>query len=78
LEPPQNPGRFTFDVGFVHAGEQCIHLHQSGVDHLTDGPQGMVGWHEVLQLAQGEQALGEGVGSAHEGGYGWVNEWGAV
>lgn len=54
------------DVGCAHAGEQGIHLHQGGVGHLVDGAQAMVGRHEVLQLAQGEQALGEGIGSAHE------------
>ncbi|OJZ19051.1 MAG: hypothetical protein BGP21_13325 [Thiobacillus sp. 65-29] len=66
----RDAGAPAFGVGFVHAGEQGIHLHQSGVDHLPDGPQRMAGRHEILQLAQGEQALGKGVGSAHEGGLG--------
>lgn len=61
----RDAGATAFDVGLVHAAEKRIHLHQRGVNHLADGPQGMLGRNEVLQLLHGEQALGEGVGSAH-------------
>ena len=52
-------------VGPVHFGKQRIHLHQSLVDHLTYGPQRMIGWNEVFQVAHRKQTFGEGVGSAH-------------
>ena len=47
-------------------------IHQA--DHLADGAQGMLGRYGVLQLAQGKQALGEDVGSAHDVGSGWGSE----
>ena len=45
------------------------------VDLLTDHAQGVIKGHEVIEMAHGEQALGEGVGSAHGWlvcGVGWV------
>ena len=39
--------------------------------HDADHSQGVIGGHEVIEMAHGEQALGEGVGSAH----GWLVWW---
>ena len=62
------PGAPAFDVGRIHLGKQIVHLLQGLVDHDADHPQGVVGGHEVIEMAHREQALGEGVGSAH----GWL------
>ena len=64
----------ALDVGLVHVTEEGIHLEQGGVDHCTNGPQRMAVGNEVFELAQCEQALGEGVGSAHSVVSGWVSE----
>jgi len=40
-------------------------LGQGLVDHRADHTQRVVGRHEVVQLLEGEQAFGEGVGAAH-------------
>ena len=58
-------GRPALDVCLVHATEQDLHLEQSGIDHDSDGAQRVIRWHEIIQVAHREQALGEGVGSAH-------------
>ena len=52
-------------VGPVHFGKQRIHLYQGLVDHLAYGPQRMISWNKVFQMAHRGQAFGEGVGSAH-------------
>ena len=57
-------GAPALDVSLVHAGKQVIHLDQRFVDHRADGVQWMVCRNEVLELAHGEQTLGEGVGAA--------------
>ena len=61
----RDAGASAFDIGFVHATEQGIHLEQGGIDHDSDGAQWMTLWHEIIQVAHGEKAFGEGVGSAH-------------
>lgn len=58
-------GTPALDVGLVHAGEQAVHLEQRFVDHRADRAQRVIRGHEVLQAAHSEQALGEGIGSAH-------------
>ena len=63
-----NAGAPALDVGRIHLGKQIVHLLQGLVDHDADHPQGVVGGHEVIEMAHREQALGEGVGSAH----GWL------
>jgi hypothetical protein len=45
--------------------EQGFDLLQGLVDHLAHRTQADVCWHEVVQATHREQALGEGVGSAH-------------
>jgi hypothetical protein len=62
--------RYTLDVSLVHAGEQLIHLEQRFIDHRADGTQRVIRGYEVLQAAHREQALGEGIGSAHRQGLG--------
>ena len=58
-------GAPALDVFLVHAAEQGIHLQQSCVDHHTDGAQGMICRNKIIEVAHGEEAFGEGVGSAH-------------
>ena len=60
-----NAGAPAFDVGRIHPGKQLVHVGQGFIDHHTDHAQGVIGGHEVIEVAHGEQALGEGVGSAH-------------
>ena len=59
-------GTPALDVSLVHAAKQRLHLHQSRVDHQTDGSQRMPCRNEIFQPTQGKQALGEFIGSAHE------------
>lgn len=47
---------------------QLVHIRQGLVHHHADHAQRVVCGHEVIEVAHGEQALGEGVGSAH----GWL------
>lgn len=61
----RDAGTAALDVGLVHPREERIHLHQGGFDHLAGGAQRMALGDEVFKLAEREQALGEGVGSAH-------------
>ena len=63
-----NAGATALGISLVHAGEQAVHLDQRLVHHHAYRAQRMVGGNEILQLAQGEQTLGEGVGAAHVGG----------
>lgn len=58
-------GTPTLDVGLVHASEQAVHLEQRFIDHRADRTQGVIRRYEVLQAAHREQALGEGIDSAH-------------
>ena len=71
-----NAGTPAFDVSRVHLTKQVVHVRQGLVDHQTDHAQGVIKGHEVIEVAHGEQALGEGVGSAH----GWLfllsHRWG--
>ena len=60
-----NAGASALDVGRIHLGKQIVHLLQGLVDHDADHPQGVIKGHEVIEMAHREQALGEGVGSAH-------------
>ena len=59
------PGAPALDICLVHAAEQGIHLQQGCVDHHTDGAQGMICRNKIIEVAHGEEAFGEGVGSAH-------------
>ena len=63
-----NAGAPALDVGRIHLGKQVVHVRQGLVDHDADHPQGVIKGHEVIEMAHREQALGEGVGSAH----GWL------
>ena len=62
----RDTGTALLDVGFVHFGEQTVHLIQHRIGHLTDSAQWVGRRDEVLQLAHGEQAFGKGVGTAHQ------------
>ena len=62
------PGAPAFDVGRIHLGKQRIHVGQGFVDNGADHAQRMVCRHEVIEVAHGEQALGEGVWAVH----GWL------
>ena len=61
----RNAGPTALDIGGIHAREQRLNRLQSLIDHLANGPQGMVLWHEVVKATNAEQALGERIGSAH-------------
>ena len=61
----RNAGPTALDIGGVHAREQRLNLLQSFIDHLANGPKGMVLRHKVVKATNTEQALGEGIGSAH-------------
>lgn len=58
-------GAPAFDVGGIHLAQQFIHVRQGLVDHHANNSQGVVCGCEVIEVAHGEQTLGEGVGSAH-------------
>lgn len=42
-----------------YPSEQLAYLRQQPVDTGTDDPQRLIGWHEVVQPLDGEQAFGE-------------------
>jgi hypothetical protein len=61
----RNAGSTTLDIGGIHAREQWLNPLQSLVDHLANRSPGMVLRHKVVKATNTEQALGEGIGSAH-------------
>ena len=55
----------AYNVSFVHADKQSIHLVKRPVEALAYRRQAMSGWHKVFQTVQHERFVIKDVGSAH-------------